>query len=121
MYKSLILVIILLCQPLLDSFDVASNNDAFHLTTHLLESAQILEAHCQAEGDHTRHQLQHDELSAQLSEAAADAHCHICHLGHIVWPNKISRQSVFRSVLNHTVKDALVDNTYKVTLRPPIA
>ncbi|MBQ4847221.1 hypothetical protein [Pseudoalteromonas sp. MMG005] len=121
MYKSFILVLLLLCQPLLDSFDVAKNNDAFHLTTHLLDATQILEAHCQASDDHERHKIQHDNLSAQLSEAANDAHCHVCHLSHDLWMGALTNNIGYKSVHHHHTQHVFINAQYKVPLRPPLA
>ncbi|TMO69626.1 hypothetical protein [Pseudoalteromonas aurantia] len=121
MQKSFFLIIILLCQPLLDSFDVENNNDAFHLTTHLLSAAQTLEAHCTASNDHERHTLQHDNLSSQLSEAADEADCHVCHISHILWLEILTFNIGFQSVLNYQSTTAFINEQHTVLLRPPIA
>ncbi|TMO61054.1 hypothetical protein CWC18_12590 [Pseudoalteromonas aurantia] len=121
MQKSFFLIIILLCQPLLDSFDVENNNDAFHLTTHLLSAAQTLEAHCTASNDHERHTLQHDNLSSQLSEAADEADCHVCHISHILWLEILTFNIGFQSVLNYQSTTAFINAQHTVLLRPPIA
>ena len=121
MHKSFFLIIILLCQPLLDSFDVENNNDAFHLTTHLLSAAQTLEAHCAAANDHERHTLQHDNLCSQLSEAADEAHCHACHISHILWLDILTSNIGYRSVLNYQSTSAFINAQHTVLLRPPIS
>lgn len=75
----IILISVLLLQPLLDSFDVADHNAAFNHTSVLLSEEIDLEAHCAANGDHQLHQLEHTELSKQLSDSAEKGHCHVCH------------------------------------------
>lgn len=74
-----ILISVLLLQPTLDSFDVADHNAAFNHTSVLLSEEIDLEAHCAISGDHQLHQLEHTELSKQLSDSAEKGHCHVCH------------------------------------------
>ncbi|MCO7252193.1 hypothetical protein [Pseudoalteromonas sp. Ps84H-4] len=74
-----ILISVLLLQPTLDSFDVADHNAAFNHTSVLLSEEIDLEAHCAINGDHQLHQLEHTELSKQLSDSAEKGHCHVCH------------------------------------------
>ena len=100
---------------------MAKNNDAFHLTTHLLDATQILEAHCQVSNDHERHKIQHDNLSAQLSEAADDAHCHVCHLSHDLWMGSLTSDIGYKSVRNHHAVVEFINTQYKVPLRPPLS
>ncbi|KAF7764472.1 hypothetical protein PCIT_b0479 [Pseudoalteromonas citrea] len=115
------LIIILLCQPLLESFDVENNNGAFHLTTHLFSAAQTLEAHCEAANDHQRHASQHKNLNNQLVEAADDAHCHTCHISHILWVEILTANVGYQSTHNYFTATAFINAQYKVLLRPPIA
>lgn len=119
-HSVVLLLAFMLLQPMLDSFDVADYNGAIKQTSSILQQQSELDKHCTSNGDHILHQNEYKQLSADLSDALEDSHCHVCHV------------PVYFSTLWHYPVSAIEYETIKLSdirlssrlivpdLRPPI-
>lgn len=76
-----ILVMLLMCQPLLDFIDVQHHNEKINQTSQLLVLQAELDSHCIENGDHKLHNVEHQSISQELDEQKDCSHCYSCHTG----------------------------------------